>query len=434
MWKKSWGYKEGIACGIGLFITGLLLQWSVGHIRWELFAWPVNLFILIAYLLLLVTLHLSRKRVYCFEWLSHHTASVSSLICVAIVTVVMGLVRQVPSGQSPADAVGFTDMLSFWPFVLLYLWLLSSLGLTIFRVAFPFNVRKIPFLLNHAGLFIVLLTATLGNADMRRLKLHAQLGKAEWRATDENGNLIELPLAIELKNFTIDEYPPKLMLIDNETGKTLPSDVPEHLLLEEHVKEGRLMDWHVSVLQSIPSAASVATEDTVKFTEFHSMGAAYAVYLKATNVQTSQTKEGWVSCGSFMFPYKALLLTEQTSIVMPEREPQRFASDVTVYTQDGIIRNDTIEVNHPLKIAGWDIYQLSYDESKGKWSDVSVFELVRDSWLPAVYAGIIMMAAGAVCLFVMARKSQEDLRQGTGIRQTGETPSDEDRERKEASV
>lgn len=35
----------------------------------------------------------------------------------------------------------------------------------------------------------------------------------------DKGQLTELPLATELKDFTIDEYPPKLMLIDNETGR-----------------------------------------------------------------------------------------------------------------------------------------------------------------------------------------------------------------------
>ena len=29
MWKKPWGYKEGFICGAGLFVTGLLLQWSL---------------------------------------------------------------------------------------------------------------------------------------------------------------------------------------------------------------------------------------------------------------------------------------------------------------------------------------------------------------------------------------------------------------------
>eukprot|EP00975_Prorocentrum_lima_P033306 6988299-Prorocentrum_lima.AAC.1 len=71
------------------------------------------------------------------------------------------------------------------------------------------------------------------------------------------------------------------MLIDNETGQALPKDMPEHLLLEEKVERGKLLDWDISIFQTIPMAASVATEDTLKFTEFHSMGAAYAVYLKA---------------------------------------------------------------------------------------------------------------------------------------------------------
>lgn len=403
LWKKPWGYKEGFICGAGLFITGLLLQWTIGGVSWDLFAWPVNIIVLVLYLFLLSVMYGLRKRVYCFEWLSHYTAAVSSLVCVAVITVIMGLVRQVPSTQSTVDVIGFSKMLSFWPFVLLYIWLVSALGLTILRATFPLKARKIPFILNHVGLFIALLTATLGNADMQRLKMITQMGKTEWRGTDDNGKMTELPLAIELKDFTIDEYPPKLMLIDNETGQALPKDTPEHLLLEDQVKGGRLLDWQISILQSIPMAASVATEDTLKFTEFHSMGAAYAVYLKATNTRSGLTKEGWASCGSFLFPYKALRLDERTSLIMPEREPQRFVSDVRVYTQEGDVREDTIEVNHPLKIAGWNIYQLSYDETKGKWSDVSVFELVRDPWLPFVYAGIVMMMLGAICLFVNAQ-------------------------------
>ena len=69
---------------------------------------------------------------------------------------------------------------------------------------------------------------------------------------------------------------------------------------------------------------------------------------------------------------------------MPEREPQRFVSEVKIYTQEGTITGGTIEVNRPMEIEGWKIYQLSYDETKGRWSDISVFELVRDPWLPVV--------------------------------------------------
>jgi hypothetical protein len=62
---------------------------------------------------------------------------------------------------------------------------------------------------------------------MERLRMTTKTGQAEWRALDENQKMRELPLAIELQDFTIDEYPPKLMLINNETGEALPSKKPK---------------------------------------------------------------------------------------------------------------------------------------------------------------------------------------------------------------
>ena len=70
-----------------------------------------------------------------------------------------------------------------------------------------------------------------------------------------------------------------------------PKNLPEHLLLEEKVDTGELAGLgHLTIRQSIPMAASVATEDTLKFTEFHSMGATYAVYLKAVNQKTPDSR------------------------------------------------------------------------------------------------------------------------------------------------
>lgn len=408
MWSKPWNYKEGAMIGTGLLIIGVLLQITVGGINWSLFAYPVNVIVLVAYVIALVAMHLLRKRVYLFGWLSHYSAAVSALLWVVALTVIMGFIRQAPSGHAHDDILGFSQMISSWPFVLLYFWMVTALGLTILRASFPFKIRRFAFLLNHIGLFIALIAATLGNADMQRLKMTTRMGNAEWRATDDKGHLTELPLAIELKDFTIDEYPPKLMLIDNETGRALPEKSPVHLLLEEEVTTGTLLDWQLTVKQSIPMAASVATVDTLRFNEFHSMGATYAVYLKAVNQKSQEIKEGWVSCGSFLFPYKAIRLDSLTSLVMPEREPQRFASEVKVYTQEGTITEGTIEVNRPMEVEGWKIYQLSYDETKGRWSDVSIFELVRDPWLPFVYTGIIMMMLGAVCQFVNAQKRKEE--------------------------
>ncbi|HBO25203.1 cytochrome c biogenesis protein ResB [Culturomica sp.] len=410
MWKKPWGYREGATIAAGLLLTGILLQGSVGKIDWELLSWPVNIILLLVYIIVLVMVSGLSGRIYLFRWLGSYAAAVTSLAAVVVMTVIMGLIRQTGpqtvSGVAPW--LGFSQMLSAWPFALLFTWLITVLGLTAFRHLYPFRWRNIPFLLNHLGLFVAVVAAVLGNADLQRLKMTTVVGKAEWRAYDEAGQQSELPLAIELQHFTIDEYPPKLMLIDNGTGKVLPEGKPEHLLLGAGEQEGQLADWRIRVVRQMAESARVATEDTVKFVAFHSIGATYAVYIEADNRLTGVRREGWVSCGSFLFPYKALRLDEQVSLVMPEREPQRFASDVKLYTQSGRKLEAVIEVNRPLTVEGWKVYQLSYDESKGKWSDISVFELVRDPWLPLVYIGIWMLIAGAVWMFVTASKRKEE--------------------------
>ncbi len=410
MWKKPWGYREGATIAAGLLLTGILLQGSVGKIDWELLSWPVNIILLLVYIIVLAMVSGLSGRIYLFRWLGSYAAAVTSLAAVVVMTVIMGLIRQTGpqtvSGVAPW--LGFSQMLSAWPFALLFTWLITVLGLTAFRYLYPFRWRNIPFLLNHLGLFVAVVAAVLGNADLQRLKMTTVVGKAEWRAYDEAGQQSELPLAIELQHFTIDEYPPKLMLIDNGTGKVLPEGKPEHLLLGSGEQEGQLADWRIRVVRQMAESARVATEDTVKFVAFHSIGATYAVYIEADNRLTGVRREGWVSCGSFLFPYKALRLDEQVSLVMPEREPQRFASDVKLYTQSGRKLEAVIEVNRPLTVEGWKVYQLSYDESKGKWSDISVFELVRDPWLPLVYIGIWMLIAGAVWIFVTASKRKEE--------------------------
>ena len=106
MWSKPWSYKEGLIIGAGLLVIGALLQITVGGINWNLFAWPVNLIVLSVYIIVLI-MHLLRKRVYLFGWLSHYSAAVSSLVWVVGMTVVMGLIRQAPSSHASNDILGF---------------------------------------------------------------------------------------------------------------------------------------------------------------------------------------------------------------------------------------------------------------------------------------------------------------------------------------
>ena len=209
-----------------------------------------------------------------------------------MLTIILGLTRQTGSG------VWLNNMLSFWPFVLIYVYMAVILGLVVLRqlkkwAASHFSLFTLhTSLLLHLGLFMVLTTAALGNADMQRLKMIVVKGEVEWRALTSEQKVVEMPIAIELKEFIMETY--------------------------------------------------------------------------------------------------------------DDGSPKRFASDIQILTKTGKNILTTVEVNKPVKVNGWEIYQYGYDTQMGAMSRTSILELVRDPWLPFVYTGIYMMLAGAVLMLIRA--------------------------------
>lgn len=277
--------EGGFVC-LALMLAGLLLQLALGPVCWETMAWPANGIALLLLLTSIALMHTLRSRVALFRWMATLHAGIPALLTCAMMTILLGVTRQVPAGHVPTEPIGITSMLSFWPFVLSYIWLMLLVGMVCATRLVRPKKRNIPFLLHHLGIFIALVAGTLGSADMQRLRMVVQEGKTEWRAIDDRHRIHHLPIAVELHDFSITQEP-----------------------------------------------------------------------------------------------------------------ELSFSSDVTVHTKNGIIGRDTILVNKPLSAKGWKIYQYSYDETKGNRSDVSVFELVRDPWLPVVYVGIFMMLAGALSIF-----------------------------------
>ena len=281
--------REGFLIGGGLIVAGLMLELSVGPVVWYAFRWPVNGIVLAGFLMLIFVISLLRKKVYAFQFIGTNKAAIPALVYAVVLTIMMGLTRQT------VDDVWLNNMLSFWPFVLIYVYIAVILGQIILRRLLHFQwKRDVPFMLNHLGLFLAMTTATLGNADMQRLKMITVKGEPEWRALSSQQQVVEMPLAIELKDFIMETY--------------------------------------------------------------------------------------------------------------DDGSPKRFASDIQILTKTGKNIHTTVEVNKPVEVDGWKIYQYGYDTQMGAMSQTSIFELVSDPWLPLVYTGIYMMLGGAVCLFVFGNK------------------------------
>lgn len=399
MWKQPYSFKEGTAIAVGLMLTGAMLQVSMGPVDWDIFMWPANIIVLAVFVAALVALHLLRGQCYFLRFMTTVQAAVPAIAAALALTLVMGLTRQVAQGSPPADPLGFTKMLESWPFTLVYTWMTAIVGEVAIKQAASLRSHPsaIPSLLSHLGLFIALACGTLGSADMQRLKMYCEQGKPEWRGLDAWNNVHELPVAIELRRFTIDEYPPKLMVID-KNGRPLPYGKPEVLSVGPSFHDGQILGWNVTIAKRIDNAMPAALHGKAGYAPTEASGSECALLVSAAKAGR-ETVSGWTTCGSYRFRYEGLPLDSGHTLVMASREPQRFSSAVDVYTKDGKRIDAEIEVNHPLTVNGWKIYQLSYDERMGKWSTLSVFELVRDPWLPAVYAGILLMALGALGLF-----------------------------------
>jgi ABC-type transport system involved in cytochrome c biogenesis permease subunit len=210
--------KEGFLIGGGLIFAGLMLQLSVGPVMWDAFAWPANGLVLSSFFVMLTAMVYLRKKVYAFQWMTTYQAAIPAMVYAVVLTIIMGVTRQQVNGTWQ------NNMLSFWPFVLIYVYLTIILGLTIhrrFRRIFRGQgtmKHDIPFMLNHLGLFIALTTATLGSADIQRVKMITAIGEPEWRAMEQSGAIKEMEIAIELKKFIMETY-------DNGAPKRFASEI-----------------------------------------------------------------------------------------------------------------------------------------------------------------------------------------------------------------
>ncbi len=308
---KRQGWRSGFLIGGCIVLAGLFLEIAIGAVRWDVLAWPVNIICLSGFLLLLVTMALLYNKVYAIRYLSTRQAAIPAMVYAVALTVIMGLTRQEADGQ------WLSNMLTFWPFVLIYVFVAFILGLVILRqirtavanscvpsVASEQSSSVSLFtlhssLLSHLGLFIAIVCGTLGSPDLQRLKMVSVIGETERRAVDQEQRVVELPIAIQLDRFIMETY-------DDGT-------------------------------------------------------------------------------------------------------PRRFASEIHVLTQSGRNIQAVVDVNKPVEVEGWKIYQYGYDTRMGAQSRISIFELVSDPWLPAVYVGFFMMLAGVLLLVTYTHWSYKHL-------------------------
>lgn len=402
IWQTPWRYAEAIIVVGTLLVIGFALQGLVGEFNFYLLAEPVNYIVAGVITLLCITLGLLSSKSGFTRWLCGVEISVTLIVALLLLTVIMGLTPQTPHSHSP---MGFDAMTSSWAFVIIYALTLLSLGALVVRRLKEFRLRDYGFYLNHLGLWLFMICSGLGYADMERYVMHVREGETEWRVYDEQNNVKELPVAITLNDFDMDYYPPKLAVIDLKSGQVLPNEKPDYFQIDTDAPHGKLNGWQVELEEYIHQA--VRNSDST-YQEAYMPGATPAARVRVT--KDGRSLSGWICGGNQAQLFMTLPLDDKTSMVMTVAEARKFTSKVEVYTQSEKNKSDIIEVNKPLSIDHWTIYQYGYDNNAGRLSSYSSFELVYDPWLRPVYIGIIMMMLGSLAMIWIGkgRKEAED--------------------------
>ncbi len=376
-----------------LFGIGVILQWVSGDLDNRFLAHPWGMIVAVTFLYLLVFAYIFEDKIPTIRLLRTDAAT-AALTSMVIITVIFGLIRQDGDTEGIAGVLGFTRMTSSWPFNLLFFYLLTTIGLATIHNWHYLRHQKPASLLAHTALFIALTAAFFGSGDKVRVKIATWLDQPVYKGQTADGREYELPFIVTLQRFSMEEYPPKLHSYDIDNNR-LSLDF---LASEEGV--GVVDGWELRITQHLPQAGCMPNDSIYR--PMRHVGTMPALYVVARNLASGLSAEGWVSCGSHLFPSATLDLGNNRQIVMPPPEPKHYLSQIVVTDAEEGSRRFDVAVNRPAKFGAWQIYQVGYDTSRRGWSTSSVLECVRDGWYPIVHTALWLILAAGVAMFITA--------------------------------
>jgi hypothetical protein len=400
-------YLAGFSCVVSILILGIVLELTTGGIRFRLLAFPVNALLgaILVVGIAAFSIFASKQAICRF---TSAPFSVAVLTGFATCCLVMGIIPQTGDPEAVSEFVrltGLTRVNSSWPFALVYLLLLFNLGCVVVRRAGAFRWQDWGFYLNHLGIWLFLFAGGLGTSDMQRFRMRIDEGETSSLGINAENHPVGLPMTVRLVDFSMEEYPPKLMILDKQTDRLISGEKHSSFQIDPLNTNGRLLEWNIEVEEYLPQAI---LNENGEIRPSEMPGATEAALLVATHYQDKdKIFEGWIWRGNAAQPPIGLNINEDWQIVMLDPEAKRYLSQVEVYTGNGERIRADIEVNKPLRMGSWTIYQTGYDTRAGRLSGYSVFEVVYDPWIWPVYIGIMLIMAGSVCMFWMGNRKNK---------------------------
>ena len=393
IWQYPWRYREGFIIAFALFLTGISLELSQKSFRLPLPQSPHSTYLCFGLFSFTCLAYFFSKKHPIGQWLASPPAALSSISYMLFMVIIMGIFLQDGSQDKSFFAkMGFNDITRSWTFLFSFIYLVVSLSFVTLKRSFPFKKKNISFIITHVGLWLVLLTAGSGSGDIKRWQMKVNEGHVSLQAKDENNKLHDMPFKILLKDFGIDEYHPKMSLVNKKTGKILTNE-GQYIFTVDGTMNVTMHGYEIIIEKYLPYAAFF--ED--RFVNVYDEGATVAAFVKVSKDE-KVVSHGWLSAGTYVQPAFILPVSEEFNLAMTLPEVRRYHSDVEITDSSAEKIVTTLEVNKAIRVDGWKIYQLDYDSEMGRWSRYSIFEVVYDPWQTYVYIGIFMTLLGTLAM------------------------------------
>ena len=394
MQSSKISYGKSLLIVVTIIIIGFLIEYFSRSKGFNIPSFPINLIILLFFVAYLIFSYFIFRKTEIIAWFTSIPLTISVVTSYTFLALIMGFIKQEPHNHF-IDKIGLTHIINSYPFILINLLLLMVLGYTIIkRLTKKVNLRNIAFFLNHAGLFIFISAGSIGTGDMIRLSVPVDIGETSDIAFSRDNKMLKLPFSITLNDFTIEEYAPELLVYNRKTGLPI---IPKGSKLPfiEKSKEIEFLDLDFKIIEFYSFAAP---KDSF-FIDSERFGTVHAALISVSDKKTNKTS--WISTSNFMHESSFLFFNEKYVIGIAKPKVKKYQSNISI---DESNQNIIIEVNKPYKYSGWKIYQNSYNSQLGRWSQTSIFEVIRDPWLPVVYVGLFMLLIGSCYLIYAGRQ------------------------------
>lgn len=268
-----------------------------------------------------------------------------------------------------------------WFLILVVLLCANILGCLILSVIK--EKRSFGFILVHLSL-VLLIAGGLMSATMRtKGDLILDEGQS-LGSIDVKGKAVPLGFEVRLKDFKLEHY-------ENDLEKLVVALPASQKPLEFRFRKNIWTsvpgtDYAFRVEQFVPDFRFDMNTHAAFSASNEPNNPAILVHMKGKSEDYTE----WVFAN-----FSDFHMTKERPIglryVWSQAVPKAFISEVEILEKGSVVKEQAIEVNHPLRYKGFSIYQASYDSQEGKWSGLTV---VKDPGTGVVFASIIMIMMG----------------------------------------